>query len=115
MQELGLRCKFWVFSSFLAKLSFNGVSALGCKATVNALTHKHFVATDIDHRVIEMMAAPLKSQDGKCTSVLFQNKATSTYGCCGGREGSSLAAASTSPGRGSTIHVTIAKSLGVTD
>ena len=49
---------------------------------------------------------PSRWQVHKC---LFQNKATLTYG---GREGSLLAALSTSPGRGSTIHVTIAKSLG---
>ena len=49
---------------------------------------------------------PSRWQVHKC---LFQNKATLTYG---GREGSLLAASSTIPGRGSTIHVTIAKSLG---
>ena len=56
-----------------------------------------------------MKAVPLKRQDGKC---IFQNKASFTYGCWGGRECCLLAAASSSPGRGSTIHVSIAKSLG---
>ena len=67
------------------------------------------------HPVIEMKAVSLKSQDGKCTSVYFKTKLHLHMGAVVGREGSLLAAASTSPGRGSTIHVTIAKSLGVTD
>ena len=47
MQELGLRYKFKAILNVLPKLFF-GVSALGCKATVNALTHCTGVATDID-------------------------------------------------------------------
>ena len=87
------------------------MSTLGCKATVNALTHcssKHilvdkflvilnvYIKSDptrsrsntvpslsplpqplrhpFDHPVIEMKAVPLKSQDGKFTSVYFKTK-----------------------------------------
>ena len=130
MQELGLRCKFWAFPSFLAKLSFNGVSALGCKATFNALTPCTGVATEIglelklnwgsyswfpyrkllvlkfrsntsvpslspllpqplrqtfDQPVIEMKAVPLKSQDGKFTSVYFKTKLHLHMGAEGSR------------------------------